>query len=90
MTLWRYPGERGWNQRLSRTAHPVALRDPLEEQTLHFLRVVRREVAPIVSGRDGARTVAATLAVGQSAVTWAAVRPEEPAAWGEAQQRSPA
>lgn len=81
LTLWRYEGARGWDQPLSRTTHPVPPRDPLEQQTLHFLRVVRREVAPVVSGRDGARTVAATLAVGQSAATGSAVRPEEPATW---------
>lgn len=84
LTLWRYPGARGWDQPLAQTSYPVAPRDPLEEQTLHFLRVARREAAPAVSGRDGARTVAATLAVGQSAAAGAAVRPQEPAEWGAA------
>ena len=45
--------------------HTSERRDPLGEQMQHFLRVVRREEPPLVSGRDGARTVAATLAVGR-------------------------
>jgi predicted dehydrogenase len=35
----------------------------------HFVRVVRREEPPLVSGEDGARTLAATLAVTRSAET---------------------
>ena len=56
---------------------PVERRDPLVEQMQHFLRVVRPEAPPLVSGRDGAATLAATLAVGRSAATGFAVRPEE-------------
>lgn len=77
LTLWRYPGQRGWDQRLVRETNAVEGRDPLEQQTLHFLRVIRGEEAPLVSGWDGARTVAATLAVGRSATERMAVRPEE-------------
>lgn len=77
LTLWHYPGQRGWDQRLVREANAVKGRDPLEEQTLHFLRVIRGEEAPLVSGWDGARTVAATLAVGRSAMEKVPVRPEE-------------
>ena len=86
LTLWRYPGQRGWDQRLLRETHAVPARDPLEQQTLHFLRVIRGEEAPLVSGRDGARTMAATLAVGQSAAEGRPVRPEEPAEWAQEKQ----
>ncbi len=67
LRLWRYPGARGWTERFETREHPVTPADPLERQTRHFLRVVRGEEAPLVSGADGARTVAATLAVALSA-----------------------
>ncbi|WP_145137350.1 Gfo/Idh/MocA family protein [Roseomonas gilardii] len=75
LALWRYPGQRGWDQKLEREALEVEARDPLVEQMHHFLRVIRREEAPLVSGRDGAATLAATLAVPRSAATGEAVRP---------------
>lgn len=69
LELWSYPGERGWHRPLLREAITVQPADPLVEQMHHFLRVVRREEAPLVSGEDGARTLAVTLAVTRSAET---------------------
>lgn len=78
LALWRYPeAERGWHKPMVREVLEVAPRDPLEAQLRHFLRVARREEAPLVSGRDGARTLAATLAVLRSAETGLPVRPAE-------------
>ena len=81
LTLWRYRGQRGWDQPLHRETMDCERRDPLREQMLHFLRVVRREEPPLVSGRDGARTVAATIAVSRSAAAGSPIQPEEPGAW---------
>lgn len=67
LKLWRYKGARGWTERLECHRLAAETADPLERQTLHFLRVVRGEEPPLVSGVDGARTVAATLAVSRSA-----------------------
>ena len=67
LTLWRYPGASGWAERFEVRQLEAATADPLEQQTLHFLRVLRGEEPPLVSGPDGARTVAATLAVSRSA-----------------------
>ncbi len=67
LKLWRYPGARGWTERLECVQFDSETGDPLERQTLHFLRVINGEEPPLVSGRDGARTVAATLAVSRSA-----------------------
>ena len=78
MTLWRYAGARGWSEPLTREVLDVPSRDPLEEQMRHFLRVIRREEAPLVTGRDGAATLAATLAVHRSAATGEAIRPYAP------------
>jgi predicted dehydrogenase len=69
LDLWSYPGERGWHMPLRREALAVQPADPLVEQMRHFVRVVRREEPPLVSGEDGARTLAATLAVTRSAET---------------------
>ncbi|MGH7212571.1 MAG: hypothetical protein ACREF1_14055 [Acetobacteraceae bacterium] len=76
LTLWRYDGARGWDRPLVRETIPVERRNPLVEQRQHFLRIARREQPPLVSGRDGGRTLAATLAVGRSAAAGFAVRPE--------------
>jgi predicted dehydrogenase len=83
LTLWRYPGQRGWDQRLVCETNAAERRDPLEQQTLHFLRVIQGEEAPLVSGWDGARTVAATLAVGRSVTERQPVQPEELTEGGE-------
>lgn len=77
MALWRYPEERGWHKPMVREVLEVAPRDPLEAQLRHFLRVARREEEPLVSGHDGARTLAATLAVLRSAETGLPVRPTD-------------
>lgn len=81
LTLWRYPRARGWDQKMVSETIDVDRRDPLVEQMHHFLRVVRREEAPLVSGRDGARTLAATLAVARSAASGHAIKPEEAPEW---------
>jgi predicted dehydrogenase len=67
LRVWRYAGARGWLERLHPETLPSGHGDPLALQTRHFLRVARREEAPLVPGEDGARTVAATLAVSRSA-----------------------
>ena len=41
--------------------------DPLTLQMRHFSAVIRGEVAPLLDGRGGARTLAATLAVTEAA-----------------------
>jgi predicted dehydrogenase len=75
MALWSYAEEAGWHHSLTREVLDIPYRDPLVEQMHHFLRVVRGEEAPLVSGRDGAATLAATLAVTESATTGRPVRP---------------
>lgn len=77
LRLWRYPGARGWTERLATQQLEAEPADPLERQTRHFLRVVRGEEAPLVSGADGARTVAATLAVGRSAAEGREIRVDD-------------
>jgi predicted dehydrogenase len=69
MTRWRYAngGEPGWYQPLRRDQLAVEQADPLAAQLAHFCRVVRGEERPLIDGWDGLRTLAAILAVLESA-----------------------
>jgi predicted dehydrogenase len=70
MTLWRYADgqEPGWYHPLQRGQIVVGEQaDPLAVQLAHFCRVIRGEESPLVNGWDGLRTLAATLAVLESA-----------------------
>lgn len=75
LVRWHYAGERGWTHKL--TAQPLDYQpgDPLALQLRHFIRVARREEAPLVSGADGAASLAATMAVLEAARTGRAVAP---------------
>lgn len=65
MEVWRYPsaGKAGWEHPLEQEERAPADADPLAAQLAHFCRVIRREEPPLVSGEEGLRTLAATLAV---------------------------
>ena len=69
LELWRYPGERGWGAHLARELVHVVPADPYVEQMKHFLRVVRGEEDPLVTGWEGMKTLEVTLAVARSAAT---------------------
>jgi hypothetical protein len=47
------------------------VQDPYQVQLSHFQRLVRLDEPPVVSVLDGARTLAATLAVAESSQTQA-------------------
>jgi predicted dehydrogenase len=51
--------------------------DPYPRQLHHFARVIRGEEKPVIDAAEGARTLAATLAIAESAKTG---RPVEVAA----------
>ena len=71
MDLWRYadPLRRGWQHPMEHARRKVIAADPLALQLEHFCRVVRGEEPPIVDGLDGTRSLAAVLAVLESART---------------------
>ena len=79
MTLWRYPSARvaGWHYPLETQQMTVEADDPLTAQLAHFCRVIRGEEAPLVSGQEGLKTLAATQAVLESARRRLPVRPAE-------------
>jgi len=69
---WHEPGQ-GWGDPLTRRRIPVAPADSYVEQMRNFAAVIRGEAEPVVSGREGALTLAATLAIKESAARGAAV-----------------
>jgi predicted dehydrogenase len=73
LELWRYRDEQSWTAPLERETIEVAAEDPLTRQLRHFARVIRGEEAPRITGADATRTLAATLAVSESAASGRAV-----------------
>jgi predicted dehydrogenase len=76
LALWSYrdPSRRGWESPLA--PQPVAIFDhsPYPEQLRHFHDVIKGKVEPLISGRDGTRTLAVILAILESAKTGQAVK----------------
>jgi predicted dehydrogenase len=67
MRLWSYGTERGWNAPLHLTQLPQDEADPLARQLDHFCAVIRREAQPLCNGEEGAKTLATTFAIHDSA-----------------------
>jgi predicted dehydrogenase len=75
---WSYDRPDGaWADPLTRRTLPVRHTDPYPRQLHHFARVIRGEEKPVIDAAEGARTLAATLALAESAKTG---RPVEVAA----------
>lgn len=67
LRLWRHEGRQGWWEPLSATIHPHDRADPLLIQIAHFADVIRGEAAPLVSGREGMKTLQVIEAVKRAA-----------------------
>lgn len=67
---WSYDTPDGaWADPLRRRTLPVRHADPYPRQLHHFARVIRGEEKPVIDVAEGARTLAATLAIAESART---------------------
>ena len=67
---WSYDKPGGaWADPLTRRTLPVRHADPYPLQLHHFSRVIRGEEEPVIDAAEGARTLAATLAIAESAKT---------------------
>ena len=71
---WHEDGRQSWGLPLTQRRIPVMPADPYIEQMRNFAAVIRGEAEPVLSGADGTRTLAATLAISQSAETGTPVR----------------
>jgi len=71
LKLWgaATPGANRWDKPIASTALPERHHDPYKAQLAHFQRLIRLNEAPVVSVLDGARTLAATLAIAQASET---------------------
>jgi predicted dehydrogenase len=65
--LWRYEGARSWQLPLPEERLAVEEADPIRVQAGHFADVIRGRAEPLITARDAARTLEATLAVAKAA-----------------------
>jgi predicted dehydrogenase len=70
---WHHSSEQAWWGPIQAERRIVPDQDPLVLQLRQFCRVVRREEPPLLDGREAMKTLEATLAVKDSAVTGKAV-----------------
>jgi len=69
LALWNYRGERSWHAELTLEQTMVHKADPYSWQLQHFAAVIDGREAPLCSALDGLRTLQATLAVHDAAVS---------------------
>ncbi len=74
MRLWRPAGKPSWLLPMREERLQVEESDPATRQIAHFADVIAGRAAPIITARDGARTLEVTLAVGEAARRGSAVR----------------
>ena len=75
---WHYGAEQvdaGWHEPLLMVEESSGGDDALRLQLQHFVRVARREVEPLVSAADAARTLALIEAIREAAATGRACPP---------------
>ena len=75
LEVWRYRGARGWHAPLTAERTQVHIGDPYAEQLRHLRAVAEGGATPLCSGLDGLRTLEATLAVHQAAISGRPVTP---------------
>ena len=66
---WYEPGKQDWDKELTQKRVHVALEDAYCAQASNLAAVARGTATPVVSGLDGVRTLATTLAITESAKT---------------------
>lgn len=69
LAIHRYRGARGWHEELTEERTIVHRADPYLEQLRHLRAVAEGRETPLCSGRDGLRSLQATLAVHEAART---------------------
>lgn len=69
LTLWSHGEQRDWWSPISATSVPRDASDPLVNQMEHFTAVIRGDEKPLVSGREGLRSLAVVDAIQRSAKT---------------------
>lgn len=76
LDVWSYPQKDGWYEPLQAAQLPAQDIDPLVEQLRHFLAVIDRREAPLVSVADALGTLAVVEAVKEAARSGGRVPPQ--------------
>ncbi|MGJ5176308.1 Gfo/Idh/MocA family protein [Bradyrhizobium oligotrophicum] len=74
---WHYKSGKSWFAPITRDGIEIGRGDPYRAQLDHLVRVVRGEEPPLISARDGALTLRATMAVHKAAESGQIVRPDQ-------------
>ena len=69
LTLWTHPGGPDWWSPISATTTPKEASDPLVNQIAHFADVIAGVAPPLVSGREGLKTLQVIEAIQVSSAT---------------------
>ena len=77
LDYWRYTSDKSWSAPITRESVSIERGDPYAAQLDHLVRVVRHEEAPLITARDGALTLRATMAVHKAAKSGQIVRPDQ-------------
>lgn len=67
LRLWQLDPPAGWRDAMREAQFTPETVDPAVRQLEHFAEVVRGTAEPVIGARDGARTLAVTLAVAEAA-----------------------
>ncbi|MEC8261286.1 MAG: Gfo/Idh/MocA family oxidoreductase, partial [SAR324 cluster bacterium] len=67
LSIWTSEGTPDWNHLMDCDERNVPLEDAYIAQLLHFCRVIKQEETPRITAKDATKTLAATLAVFESA-----------------------
>lgn len=65
--IWTQSAERSWWQPINQTSYDTVPRDPLDEQIDHFCKVITDAEQPVVSGREGLKSLQVVEAIKASA-----------------------
>ncbi len=74
LDLWRNPVARGWWEAFEVERATVPPADPLQRQIAHFCAVIRGDETPLVSGREGLRSLRVIAAVQDASRSGGTVR----------------
>lgn len=73
---WYEADKQNWGVPMTQQRMPITPADPYYEQMRNFAAVIRGTEQPVLSGREGTKTLAATLAISLSAQTGKPIQPE--------------
>jgi predicted dehydrogenase len=74
---WHEPGRESWFTPLLQKRIPLAQADPYYEQMRHFTALIAGKEKPVMSGEEGAMTLATTIAINESAKTGMPVKVDD-------------